>query len=201
MTKRVRVCFPHRALLAWLLLLAGTMAANAGILGSKHDFSARGWGSNEICVFCHAPHNNAAAVPLWNRQLTTATYTLYSSPTLQRAPMQPRAPSKLCLSCHDGTVAIDSFGGRSGGQTISGPANLGTDLANDHPTSVYWDHQTLGAGTPSCFNCHFAARNLPFFNRHMECASCHEPHNSTVAAKMLRKTLDGSAICFHCHGM
>ena len=178
----------------------------ADITGSQHDFSGRGWGTAEICVFCHTPHNarTPQLAPLWNHQSTTATYILYSSPTLKESVVQPRDGSRVCLSCHDGTVAIDSYGARIGGNFISGPASLGTDLSNDHPVSVYWNHQTLG-GSGNCSNCHVfhgtLAYNLPFFDRHLECATCHEPHNRFPAyTKMLRKSLAGSALCLHCHG-
>jgi predicted CXXCH cytochrome family protein len=42
---------------------------------------------------------------------------------------------------------------------------------------------------------------LPFYERYLECSTCHEPHNKYPAyTKMLRKTLDGSVICLSCHG-
>jgi hypothetical protein len=62
------------------------------------------------------------ALALWNRKLSTATYTTYTSPSLAAAAIldpsftgdaklasplgQPGGSSKLCLSCHDGTLAI-----------------------------------------------------------------------------------------------
>jgi len=69
--------------------------------------------ATQICVFCHTPHgatNNAS--PLWNRTLSSATYLPYTSASLDSqvirgAPLeQPGGSSKLCLSCHDGTLAI-----------------------------------------------------------------------------------------------
>ena len=178
----------------------------ADITGSKHDFSGRGWGTTEVCVFCHTPHNARVPqlAPLWNHQSTTATYILYSSPTMDQSPVQPRDGSRVCLSCHDGTIAIDSYGVRAGSQFMTGSANFGTDLSNDHPVSVYWNHQTT-EGKVSCSNCHVfhgtLAYNLPFFNHYLECATCHEPHDRFPAhTKMLRKPLAGSALCLHCHG-
>jgi predicted CXXCH cytochrome family protein len=191
-----------------LIILLGVCggAALAGIRGSGHDFSGSGWGSTEICIFCHTPHNakTPQLAPLWNHQSTAATYTVYSSPTMHQTPVQPRDGSKVCLSCHDGTVAIDSYGARAGGSMMSGSANLGTDLSNDHPVSVLWSHETAGAGVP-CTNCHILHPmtyvGLPFFDHYLECATCHEPHNKFPAnTKMLRKTLSGSVLCLNCHG-
>ncbi len=196
------------------ILAVYATVAYAGITGSKHDFSGRGWGSNEICIFCHTPHNAKTVTgykaPLWNHQVTTATYTLYSSPSLKRNPTQPNGPSKLCLSCHDGTVAIDSFGNQTGTHFATGQANLGTNLSDDHPISIAWDHQTLTVRTNAvCLNCHSAhggkmyISRLPFYGTRpgqtMECGTCHEPHNKGPEAKMLRMSLAGSAICLYCH--
>jgi len=211
-----RVCTGTMKKAVLMLVFWASTAATvqALITGSAHDFSGRGWGSNEICVFCHTTHNAKGTVPgspLWNHEVSTATYTLYSSPTLQQTPQQPRGPSKLCLSCHDGTVAIDSFGNRSGTHFITDSANLTTNLSDDHPISIYWNHQTMWnhdtmtGDAPPCSNCHTFGNplqyNLPFFNRYMECATCHEPHNKYPAnSRMLRRELAGSAICLHCHG-
>jgi predicted CXXCH cytochrome family protein len=181
------------------------------IVGSQHDLSGQGWGTNEICIFCHTPHNakSPQLAPLWNHESTTATYTLYSSPTMDQTPLHPRTPSKHCLSCHDGTVAIDSYGSRTGSNFmpgtpgVPGSVNLGTDLSDDHPVSVYWDHQTYNGGNPTCaLECHtvFEPDAMPFYQRYLECATCHEPHNKYPHPKFLRRPLAGSEICQICHG-
>ena len=129
-------------------------------------------GEAEICVFCHTPHGaNLAAAPgpLWNRSLSSATYDTYNSGSLDAtgegiALDQPGGISKLCLSCHDGTIAIGSVRNRSGsggfqasaiglsgveadGTMPGGPngentgftRRIGTDLTNDHPISFTYD--------------------------------------------------------------
>lgn len=128
----------------------------------------------QICVFCHTPHGaNTGATPLWNRKLAgngyTQSYVLYDSNTLDAKQVQgsldqPGGSSKLCLSCHDGTVAVGNVNvlngisptpnpqgtstiATSGGTTMptgSGATsgftrNLGTDLSNDHPISVSYN--------------------------------------------------------------
>jgi predicted CXXCH cytochrome family protein len=208
MSRLIYEKFLKQTLLVLCLLAATATVIQAGISGSKHDFSGKGWGTNEICIFCHTPHNaktvtgyNTGSAPLWNHMVTSATYTLYSSSTLKQTPLQPRGPSKLCLSCHDGTVAIDSLGNQNGTHFATGTANLGTNLSDDHPISIYWNHQT---GQTTCGNCHSLHPSgyigLPFYSRYLECATCHEPHNRGPEIKMLRKALVGSAICLHCHG-
>ena len=80
-------------------------AAWAGVIaGTAHDFSLQGYSGGQICIACHTPHGGNTTVtdaPLWNHAVTTATYTLYSSSTLNAGPLtQPSGVSKLCLSCH-----------------------------------------------------------------------------------------------------
>ncbi len=66
-----------------------------------------------VCVYCHTPHGASSemgSIPLWNRTKSSATYDLYSAPTtLGQTITTPGANSMTCLSCHDGTVAIDSI--------------------------------------------------------------------------------------------
>ncbi|MEW6324905.1 MAG: hypothetical protein AB1515_05915, partial [Nitrospirota bacterium] len=74
--------------------------------------------TSEICVFCHTPHGAAVetlslGAPLWNRRLSTASYQLYDNTWSFsfEAPLNAGAPtgfSRLCLSCHDGTIALGS---------------------------------------------------------------------------------------------
>jgi hypothetical protein len=121
----------------------------------------------EICVFCHTPHggDNTAAVPIWNRKLNDpASYTRYSdlgTSTFDATEAPVGSVTIACLSCHDGTQAIDSVingpgsgyydpnGARMGtnfvgddqtnGQLAAGIVqNLGTDLSNDHPVSMQY---------------------------------------------------------------
>lgn len=192
-----------------MLLLGSTTNSWAGIVGSSHDFSGQGWSGGEICNACHTPHNSNTGItdaPLWNHQSSTANYTLYSSDTLEVAPTQPRGPSKLCLSCHDGTVAVDSFGGKVGNSPLFNQKNLDTDLTDDHPVSVEWRHQEVETSAEFCFNCHFGPeRELVFFRPGgsgpiwIECATCHDVHNKTVQPKLLRKSLLNSELCLTCH--
>ncbi len=207
-----KICAPGFAVRVVSFILFCTPGiAWSGIEGSSHDFSAYGWSGGKICEVCHTPHNSDTSepdAPLWDRETTTATYTVYSSPTMDIAPVQPRGPTKLCLSCHDGTIALDSFGGMSGSSFIGGAANLTTDLSDDHPVSVQWIHQTVET-SPFCANCHFGSpRKLVFFRPGgsgspiwIECATCHDVHNSENLPSLLRRTMSGSELCLTCHEM
>ncbi|HEX6570602.1 MAG TPA: hypothetical protein VF055_01175, partial [Steroidobacteraceae bacterium] len=62
-----------------------------------------------LCVYCHTPHNADPTIALWNRNMPAVTYQLYTSSTLQAAPNQPTGSSRLCLSCHDGILALGNL--------------------------------------------------------------------------------------------
>ncbi len=66
----------------------------------------------EVCVFCHTPHGASQAIdaPLWNRTVASSgSYTTYISDTLSQQPQAPGTASLTCLSCHDGTIPVDSI--------------------------------------------------------------------------------------------
>jgi hypothetical protein len=158
---------------AGLMLSAGI--AGAGIADTKHNLSSSSLtGTNkfgaigEICVFCHTPHgaDTAAPVPLWNRHLTPGgqylTYDQLGTSTLDATVLSVGSVSLACLSCHDGTQAMNTMLNQPGsggyfstGSTMTGvwtgPAsganpvgslnygsivNIGTDLKNDHPVGM-----------------------------------------------------------------
>ena len=201
-----------KGILAWIVLAicVGVLAASAyaGIANSDHDFSSSGWSGGEICLPCHTPHGadtGVSGAPLWNHEVSTQTYTLYSSSTLDASMGQPDGASKLCLSCHDGTVAIDSFGGNTGSTMIGGSENLGTDLSGTHPLSFTYD-AVLATADGGLHNPATAQSGLGgtidadlLLGGKLECASCHDVHNKDNNDDLLRKSNAGSALCLTCH--
>jgi predicted CXXCH cytochrome family protein len=181
---------------------AAAVAQAGSIVGSKHDLSAMGALDGQICIACHTPHNadvTAVDAPLWNHTLTTATYTLYDSPTFTGKPSQttPGGVSKLCLSCHDGTVALDAFGGRPGSTMIGGSGDLTTNLKKSHPVSFTYD-STLATDDGELAD----PSTLPagwLNGGKFECSSCHDVHNKLDTGKMLLKSNANSALCLTCH--
>lgn len=196
------------ASLAGLLLVLATNGSAQSIAGSFHDFSGDGWNATgEICVVCHTPHNAVTTEPvLWNHQVTAATFTVYSSATLDATVGQPDGSSKLCLSCHDGTVAVDNFGATTTGtQVMSGGDALGTDLSNDHPVSFLYD-AALALADGGVSDPTVAASGLGgtisadmLFAGKVQCATCHDVHNGSGLAMLLVKSNASSALCLTCH--
>ncbi len=198
------------------MVALGSVANAADIAGSLHDFSGAfsGQGDNlnatgEICNTCHAPHapSNAADGPLWDHSVTTATFTPYADPngsidaTDITATVGP--VSMLCLSCHDGSVAIDAFGGGAGTVSITGTALISNDLSNDHPVSFTYDAALATADgeltSPASLD-EVVVGSIPLFEGtgQMECATCHNAHDG-AATKFLRVDNAASALCKTCH--
>lgn len=183
------------------------------IVGSKHDFSNSAWNTSvgkQICIVCHTPHNASVDVtdaPLWNHATSSSTFDLYTSSTLNATMGQPDASSKLCLSCHDGTVAVENFGTITSGTTYltAGPL-LGTDLKNDHPVSFTYD-AALSAADPGLRNPTTATgvgtgtiNATMLFSGKLQCASCHDVHNTSgFTSGLLKKSNAASALCLTCH--
>ena len=195
-------------IVAVMLVFAGV--GYAQISGTDHDFSSAGWNSGgEICEPCHTPHNAKTAAtnaPLWNHQITSATFTLYSGYDLDATMGQPDGSSKLCLSCHDGTVALENFGDVTNGSNyITGDALLGTDLSDDHPVSFVYnaalatsdgelhDPTNTNSGLGSTIDA-----DMLDSNDKLQCASCHDPHDNTNSPFLI-KTNAASALCLTCH--
>jgi hypothetical protein len=124
-----------------LIAVGFTRPLTGQISGTKHDFSGRSWAptENRMCGVCHTTHKakNEPSAPLWNHQSTAvASYTLYTSPTFDNQGgltiTNPSASSKLCLSCHDGTVALENFGGTTTGTNyIPATSRIGGVAGND----------------------------------------------------------------------
>jgi len=159
-------------------LLAFTAKAGIvpGIVGSKHDFSQYQFNNNPadpntVCGVCHTPHHaDPNSGPLWGHQsISTAGWTMYAATIGQGAASSPGAnvkygtvtapnPSSLaCLSCHDGSVAINAYGSPanntvnasifvSGNAAISADQSLTKNLSHSHPISFHYQ-DVVGTGS------------------------------------------------------
>ncbi len=185
---------------------------NARVAGTAHNLSASGPGTvkatteQEICIFCHTPHNASMVQPLWNRMMPVGAYKVYSSNSLHAVPGQPTGSSKLCLSCHDGTIALGSVLSRNqpiamaGGITTlpAGKSNLGTDLSDDHPISFKYDSalatKNLKLKDPSQLPPEIKLDK----SQELQCTSCHDAHNNQFG-KFLVMDNSTSQLCTSCH--
>lgn len=189
------------------------------VAGSAHDFTTSGWSGGEICVACHTPHSgdSAQAAQLWNHTVTATSFTMYSSPALNAIGTgQPGGISRLCLSCHDGTVGVDSFGGATGATFMSGTKVVGSggNLSDDHPISIRYDSAlaladgslhdptttTVTVGLAGSKTRTGTIEQLMLIDGTIQCTSCHDVHNNFTAGEpLLRIATNGSQLCLSCH--
>jgi len=158
------------------------------------------------------------------------TYTLYGSVTFDATYVNNPFTSQalgaapvtlLCLGCHDGTVGVGSLLNQpplSSGVTVDNAATtipgantayVGTDLSDDHPVNFTYDAAlvaldapaaTPGLVTPASADWVDVANTVPLFGQTVQCASCHDPHNTTAGAEpFLVKSNAGSSLCTTCH--
>ncbi len=197
-----------------LFLLLSLLGASvyANIASTKHNLSVSGTGNikasgeQEICIFCHTPHNAAPMSPLWNRASSGSVYTPYNSTTIISSPGQPTGASMLCLSCHDGTIALGSVLSRStdiimdGGVTTMphGDTLIGTDLSDDHPISFDYT-SALASQSGELVNPDTLTGPVKVDNNgQMQCTSCHDPHDDTNGNFLVMQNT-ASALCQTCH--
>lgn len=207
---------PIRRLIAVALLHAcpgTTLLAQERVSETVHNLSVSGPGEvraeaeARVCIFCHTPHSATGVAPLWNRELPVSNYRIYRSSTFDAAPGQPTGASKLCLSCHDGTIALGRVVSRpeeirmAGGDFIpAGLMNLGTDLSDDHPVSFHYT-----AGLAASDRQLRSPSGLPAEvkldpDSQLQCTACHDPH-VMHHRKFLTRSDEFGELCRVCHQM
>ncbi|MFH1321652.1 MAG: cytochrome c3 family protein [Bacteroidota bacterium] len=190
----------------FILLWFPSLVNSQSIVTTVHNLSISGTGGikatseAEICIFCHTPHNSRPVAPLWNRNDPGSSYTLYNSSTMQALPGQPDGASILCLSCHDGTIALGNVVSRTlditfGGGVTTMPisnSNLSTDLSDDHLISFIYN-------SPLDAQIKYPPLSpIALENDKVQCTSCHDPHKN-IYTKFLVATNEYSDLCFKCH--
>lgn len=199
---------------------AGDVAATLHNLNTRMAQAGRPGGDiqayrGEICIYCHTPHKTTSDnLPLWNRNLPTQSYSTYYTAATRPGQQQPGPTSLSCLSCHDGTIALDNIANKGNypapaslGGFIMGFANIGAgraagstnDLSNDHPIGI--DYPADGSSPGFNPLASLGALRLYSFGgtNRVECASCHDPHRESPTHRFERISNDGSAMCLTCH--
>jgi len=182
--------------------------------------------ATNLCYFCHIMHKTSTGTLtgispgylLWNHTMSTVgSYGVYSSDTFNQRlstaggtiadlgstnSVNTPTVSNLCLSCHDGTIALASFyqvtaGLPSNGSTLTNKYGTFTDmpsvfqlsdLSRSHPVNFPYTAALatasggtlLSPGTNSVDGTGY----LPLYGlagaNLMECTTCHDPHNGTA---------------------
>jgi len=145
------------------------------------DFARNNYGA--ICVYCHTPHgsNKQIQAPLWNRTVNSGSnYTIYDKPTTLMRPIGMPGPNSLtCLSCHDGTITIDSVLNMPG----SGLEPLNGGLSNNEvgTSNTAFLDQWTAAGFAGTSGNHFTlGPELGVGDISTACALCHSTPGSPI---------------------
>ena len=197
---------------AMLAAALGAASSKLAVIGSQHDLSVSGGGpvksaKTDACIFCHAPHNvNPNILPLWNHALSSQSYTTYTSSTYSSGAQTPASgTSKLCLGCHDGTVAVgltSAQGLIATTGTMLATDNLTTNLTTSHPISM--TPADDGSLALTLFASPAATKDpaVKLVAGKVECTTCHDPHNpktDPVVPMFLSRSNSGGALCLACH--
>lgn len=155
-----------------------------------------------LCVFCHTPHDANPTRALWNRTFSGINYTLYNSRTLKGTVDQPTGDSRLCLSCHDGLLAMSNVRLPASNNftlgKVTGNTSLGTDLSDDHPVSMHYD-SSLAAQQGQLTDPQNLVPEIHLDeNQDLQCSACHDPHEATHP-NFLRMDNQYGSLCTACH--
>lgn len=211
-----------------IALAAGLLWAKApksAIVNSAHDLRATYQAAPfTVCSFCHVAHKAGSAPTgpgplLWNHTLSSvASYGVYQSDSFNALQTDisdlgaQMTVSNLCLSCHDGTVAVNSFYEPVLGANFQ-PIPTGTtfmpndttirDLTKQHPVNFTYSAtvaQKAGMLVPNSISSVDAAGEIPLFNGKMQCVTCHDPHNGKSGIfEQNFPTQTSGAFCTYCH--
>lgn len=211
-----------------IVLMAGALGVKlravvnmSTIVNSKHDFRptstapirassvSASSSTNGPCEYCHTPHHAPSGAYLLNTAPTNQQFSTYSSTTMQATvtQIQPQDASKLCLTCHDGTVALSDvitpggFGAVQGSSPALAPtssSNLASmhGYSDDHPFGFVPVQGAEIQNPPPGDKVHLDGSGK------VQCTSCHEPHQEFIDStqgNFLVKSNSDSAICLTCH--
>jgi Doubled CXXCH motif (Paired_CXXCH_1) len=218
------------------------MTTQATIIGSAHDFTAStnywilgatnwaaGSTSTNVCGECHTIHHapDPARGPLWIHTPTANTFKTYDQGGSETFPSSLTvalgSSSKACLSCHDGSIAVNSQdSGAVPGTTTTIKGGIGVnikssavvvevaggvdDLTHMHPVGVSYASAiaALPTGELNPTSTAIAGGTIATVmlkNGNVECSSCHDIHRTqgTSTASGIYTVARGHALCLTCH--
>lgn len=229
---RVMMGASAAALTAAMALLFSPNKADA--ITGVHFFG-NAQGTVDVCVMCHVPHRAPKSPLLWNHVFSANNYSwsdwtqTTGGTNLPTNIKEWSGSSKMCLSCHDGSVAIDALYytppdlfpyGKSGFPIGHGVIGAGGNMKGHHPIAMPYPYNgvkntyngiTTGddalksgwVANPTRVKI-YTDPNGGANNRGIECSSCHDVHTGSRdypggRQNNLRDTLAGSQLCLDCH--
>jgi len=238
--KKLTVILGGLALGAFMALTPFT--SHGTIIGSKHDFSTNtlywvggtnnwtvSFGRTNVCGECHTIHHapDPARGPLWIHTPTANTFKTYDQAGSETFPsgltVSLGSSSKACLSCHDGSIAINSQDtGAMPNTTTTLKGGTGVfiatnaivvevaggqdDLTHMHPIGVNYASaiSLMPAGDLNPVSTPIAGGNIDSVmlkSGNVECSSCHDIHRTqgTSSSSGIYTIASGQTLCLTCH--
>lgn len=197
--------------------------AGTGVKGSKHDlnmFTLQGQDpQGRICVYCHVPHHaekgTALAPPFLWAATANKSFAPYASTTFDAFIEDlTMGPTKICLSCHDGTIASDTHPNLRSDAFGGAGVGMSSDLSNDHP--IGFDYLKIVQSKPDDYKSPDALWNngngtvtvasCLYQGKYVTCATCHDMHNIKNVADpensynyFIYSRQKDSSLCLSCH--
>ena len=178
--------------------LAGfASSAFAAVAGSKHDLRLAPYSGTFVsaCMYCHTPHRATSNVaPIWARTdpATVTVTNVFAGGTISTR------LSATCLTCHATAAGAAGLGGVTA--NLPATAIIDTNLGNDHPigsAAIFTGVSTDGFVAVATFD---ATGFTLATNDAVECATCHDVHNTVVeAGSKLLRGYTGTDFCGTCH--
>lgn len=166
-----------------LLAFNVCIASGQGIKKSHHDFTGTQWNGDQSCTPCHflsVSSTDSSNAPLWYLQKKAPAFIVFSKYRSNKIFGQPLGNSKLCLSCHDGTIAAEKHVTAKKITIEPETGLLSFSSSDEHPISIPYRlsgsllHNPIA--TKSGLGGSIAQDLLE--NGEMECTSCHDVHVS-----------------------
>jgi len=214
---------PLAYLASIVFILFGSLLMHGQMMNhGHHDFKETQWNGTSICMPCHpgsGVNKETLSLPIWINK-TLSPFEVYSDSPLDR---DPGSTSKLCLSCHDGTMGNDSYTEFHNSYILPDTGIFKLNMMTSHPVSIIYHYQEGGISRNKLNDPNTTMSGLGgtiaedlLINGKVECTSCHDIHVTrnmatckgchTMSSKVpssasltLWITNDYSALCRTCH--
>ncbi|MBI5696459.1 MAG: cytochrome c3 family protein [Nitrospirae bacterium] len=181
------------------LAIAGIgSSAMAAVSGSPHDFT--GVSTYTLCNPCHIPHAAKGSKRLWAQEQQGGGAIVFGD----GATWATSDIGKLCGSCHhDGMaviVASNAYG--AGNQPHQVQASAYAAGSHGRSTTVLTgDLNDTPAAADNTGRPYLSTWGDPAMNNKIQCSTCHDPHDNTVAPFLRAIGAQASVtdVCEGCH--
>ena len=161
-----------------------------------HDFSKLTGREDDSCSACHLPHVQIGEEDLSNLGAGELFKIARQRPALATGRYTPGPTSMICLTCHNGSVAVSTVGTAHAMRSASGGAWSPSFATRDHPIGVLYPDRKKGFRPKAGVE---AIGKIKLPDGRVECISCHDQHEEEELPHLLVMSNKRSALCLSCH--